>query len=267
MTKIVLILSIILVASVCQAELEETSPWEISIGADSVLSFQPEYVPKADYCYGFAVTGRPDKVFVSTVLPGRESLAEQWQPKGKPQGIYVFVLNIKTGHVELITWENFLELDRIEEDVSRRWWSSDYKDLEYQGKTEKGVWVSPIKTNEKELVAATSFDSKKKVKRTFGIPSIIPFMGRQKWIEKKETFSGTLFLEVFTMENPSKPLVQFKKRFRNHIDHLTVPNLTAWVQGVNPPILVVMESTDRDKNRKGRVFLARPLSTASRFNR
>jgi hypothetical protein len=258
----ILILAMLLAASVCHAEPEETGPWEISVGADSVISFQPEYVPTADYCYGFTVTGRPDEAFVSPVLPGKESLAEHWQPEGKPPGIYVFVLDLKTGQVELMAWERFLELDRIEEDASRKW-SSDYKDLACQGKTERDVWVFPIQINGKELVAATSFDSKKKVKSTFGIPSIIPFMGRQKWIEKKTTFSVTLFLEVFDRENPSTPLVQFKKRFHNHAHHATVSNLAAWVQGAEPPLLVVMESTDRSTNQNGRIFLARPLPAAS----
>ena len=262
MIKRFFMLAMLLVASVSPAKSEETGPWEISVGTDSVITFQLEFVPKADYCYVFTVTGQPDQVFVSPVYPGKESLTETWAPEGKPQGIYVFMIDLKTRQVDVMAWGRFMELDIIKEVASRKR-ASAYKGLACQGKTERGVWVFPVQIDGKEFVAATSFDSKKKVKRTFGIPSIIPFMGRQKWIEKKTTFSGTLYLEVFSMDSPATPLVQFKRRFRNHIDHATVPHLAAWVPGVRPPLLVVMESTDQRTNRKGRIFLVHPLSAAS----
>ena len=263
MTKTILILAMFLFVGVSHAEPEETGSWEISVGADSVITFEPEYVPATGYCYGFTVTGHPEKIFVSPVYPGIKLLAEQWQPVGKPPGIYVFVLDLKSEQVELMALERFLELDKTK-DIATRNWTSDYKKLACQGKTKTDTWAFPIQLDGKELVATTSFDSKKKQKSTFGIPSIIPFMGRQKWIEKeKPTFSGTLFLEIFTKENPSTPVVQFRKHFRNHTHYEHVSNLFTWAEGVKPPLLVVMESTDLTMNRKGKIFLARPLPSAS----
>ena len=263
MTKIVLILAMFLFGGICHAEPEETGSWAISIGADSVITFEPEYVPETDSCYGFAVTGHPDKIFVSPVYPGIKRLTEQWQPEGKPLGIYVFVLDLKSEQVDLMALERFLELDRTKE-IATRNWTSDYKKLACRGKTKTDTWALPIQLDGKELVATTSFDSKKKQKSTFGIPSIIPFMGRQKWIEKeKPTFSGTLFLEIFATDNPSRPVVQFKRHFRNYTHYANVSNLFSWVEGVKPPLLVIMESTDLSTNRKGKIFLARPSRNAS----
>ena len=104
----------------------------------------------------------------------------------------------------------------------------------------------------KEFISAASCDSTTTEKTSFGIPSPIPFMGRQKFFESRTYHSGETYLEVFDKEKPLKPIVQFKRNFQN----LTAPPVfgttAAWVQGAEKPLLVFV---DKEKPENGKIFL------------
>lgn len=257
MIKKILIMSILLAASGCHAG-QEVGQWEISKGADCVLTFQPEYIPFSTYYFAFAVVGSPDKIIVSGARQdGKYGSAASWQPKGRPLGKYVFALDLKSGEVSLMGWNRFLQLEVVNE-IFYDELVTDYPELNYKGEPADFHYVVPIRKKGKEFVAAASFDGKRSEKTTFGIPSILPFMGRQKWFEKDTYYSGTIFLEVFDKEKPLKPIVQFKKSVRN-LDLLPMVDQTAvWTQGAEQPFLLIVESTNLLKKKKGRIFLIRP---------
>ena len=50
MVKKMLMLGVLLAASVCDAE-PEMGQWEISMGANRVLTFQPEHIPYVNYYF------------------------------------------------------------------------------------------------------------------------------------------------------------------------------------------------------------------------
>lgn len=81
-----------------------------------MLTFQPEYIPYSIYYYAFAVVGHPDEIIVSPRHPDYQSgSSEHWQPKGRPSGMYVFVLNLKSEKVSLMAVDRFLQLEIVTE--------------------------------------------------------------------------------------------------------------------------------------------------------
>ena len=118
--------------------------------------------------------------------------------------------------------------------------------------------MTPFKRNGKEFVVTASLDGKSTKKTTFGMPGIIPFMGRQKWFEKETYYSGTIFLEVFDKAQPLTPIVQLKKRIRNLERLPDINAMAAWTQGAEQPLLVIVEKGNSRKNQKGRILLVRP---------
>jgi hypothetical protein len=93
-----------------------------------------------------------------------------------------------------------------------------------------------------------------KKKTTFGIPSPMPFMGRQKFFETSTYYSGEVFLEVFDKEIPLKPIAQFKRNFRNLYVAPVYDMPAAWVQGAETPLLIVVEKGIPEKRKNGKYF-------------
>jgi hypothetical protein len=242
----------LLTASICNAG-EVVGAWEISMGADYVQTFQMEYIPDSSFYPTFAVRGRPDEIIV---FPGRLDVPLEsntpWQPQGLPLGIYVFVLNIKSGEVSLLTLDWFLKQEIVKENFQRKFCSK-FPELSYKGE-DTGYAVVNQRKGRKYIVAA-SCNSTTKKKTTFGIPSPMPFMGRQKFFETRTYYSGTVFLEVFEKERPLRPIVQFKQNFRN-LGVVPVYGTTAeWVQGAETPLLIFVENGIPEKGKKGKIFL------------
>lgn len=245
----------LLAASVCHAG-DVDGDWEISMGADYVQTFQTEYIPDSYSFYqAFAVRERPNEIIV---FPGRLDIPlesnKSWQPPGQPLGIYVFMLNMESGEVSILTFDWFLNQGTVKEDFQKKF-ATKYPKLGYKGK-ESGYAVVNRRKG-REFIVATSCDSTTKKKTTFGIPSIMPFMGRQKFFETETYYNGTIFLEVFDKERPLKPIVRFERKFRN-LDVAPVFNMpAAWVQDAETPLLIVVERGIQEKGEKGRIFLIR----------
>lgn len=159
---------------------------------------------------------------------------------------------MKSGKVNLSSLDWFLAQETVKENFRRKF-GSKFPELRYKGK-ETGYAVANRKKG-KEFVVATSCDSTAKKKTSFGIPSPIPFMGRQKFFETRTTYSGTVFLEVFDRKTPLKPIVRFEKNFRN-LNVAPVYGTTAeWVQGAETPLLIFVEKTLPETGKKGKFLL------------
>jgi hypothetical protein len=257
MVKKILIISMLLAASVCHAG-PKVGQWEISKGADGVLTFQPEYIPYSTYYFAFEAVGHPDEIIVSPRHPDYPpGSSERWRPKGRPSGMYVFVLNLKSETVSLMAVDRFLQLEIVTE-VFHKELLSAYPKLNYGGKPDYFYHVMPVQKKGNVFVVAASLDGKRKTKTKFGIPSPIPFMGRKKFFEKETYFSGTILLEVFDKEKPLKPIVQFKKNVRNLERLPDIGEMASWTQGAEQPFLVIVERTNRFNNKKGQILLIRP---------
>lgn len=255
-------MSMLLAASVCYAG-PKVGQWEISEGADCVLTFETEYIPYSVYYYAFAPVGHPDEIMVSPKHPDYPSgSGEYWQPKDRPSGMYVFVLNLKSGKVSLMAVDRFLQLEFVTEVFNDKLVSA-YPELNYGGKPDYFHYVVPVRKKDNEFVVSASLDGKRKEKTTFGIPSPIPFMGRKKFFEKETYYSGTIFLEVFDRKRPLKPIVQFKKSIRNLERLPDIGEMASWTQGSEQPFLVIVERTNRLEKKKGRIFLIRPQCAIS----
>ncbi len=244
MAKKILIMSMLLATSVCYAG-PKVGQWEISKGAGCVLIFQPEYIPYSAYYYAFALVGHPDEIIVSPKHPDYPSgSSEYWQPKGRSSGMYVFVLNLKSGKVSLMAVDRFLQLEIVTE-VFHKELVSAYPELNHGGEPDYFHYVVPIRKKGKEFVLAASLDGKRKNKTTLGIPSPIPFMGRKNFFEKETYYSGTILLEVFDKKSPLKPIVQFKKSIRNLERLPDIYEMARWTQGAEQPFLVIVERENR----------------------
>lgn len=242
----------IFAASICNAA-PFIGALEITDGAEYVRIFQTDFIPESYFYPALSVKGREHEILV---FPGRLDQpldsAVRWQPQGRPPGIYVFMLDMKSGEVSLLTLDSFIKRETIKEDFKRAFCTS-YPELSYTGK-KTGYALMNLK-NGRKFIAATSCNTKTKKKTTFGIPSPLPFMGRQRFFESIEYHSGTVFLEVFDKERPLKPIVRFKQVFRD----LEVPPLyginAEWVQGAEKPLLILVEKGIPEKGETGKIFL------------
>ena len=247
----------LLVSSVGHAD-PSSEPWEVSIGTEKVKVFQTDYIPLATFFFAYAVKGRPDEVFVSTGdISGLIRPQEYWTPPGLPTRAYVFGLNTKTEKVSLIPYGQFRELKAVSEQFgSLR--PDAYPEMNTGGRMAGWSDMVSIRNREKTVVAAVSFDAKADEKTTFGIPSIIPFMGRQEFFEKDTFYNGTVFLDVFEKGKFDAPRVRLKKRFRNFNSYPGFSDLALWVQGTERPVLVLVEESDRRSGKKGTFILVEP---------
>lgn len=245
------------VTSVCHAD-PSSEPWEVSIGTGKLKVFQTDYIPFATFFFAYAVKHRPDEIFVSPGdITGLIRPQEYWTPPGMPTGAYVFVLNIRTEKVSLMPFGQFRELKAVSEQFeSPR--PDAYPEMNTGGKMVGWSDMVSIRNRVKPFVAAVSFDAKAKEKTTFGIPSIIPFMGRQKFFQKDTFYSGIAFLDVFEKGKFDVPRVQVKKRFKNFNSYPGFSDLALWVQGAGRPILVLIEESDRRYGKKGVFILVEP---------
>ena len=257
MLKKLLILGILISAGVCHAS-TEMSLWTISVGEDRVVEFlSKDLRPYCGIiCSSYAVVERPYEIFVSST---RKDILQRIRSGeveiGPPSNVYV--LNLKTKTVNLISLNRFLELDIIFEDLPVGGYE-DYPEIKYGGDSDGHRYVAPIKRRGNEFIAALSSEVKTTEKTTFGIPSIIPFMGRQKWFQKEKSHDGTLFLEIFDRKNPAKPIVQLQKQFKEHRFLPSIFEVASWTQGAMEPFLVIVDNESLINKQKGRILVIRP---------
>jgi hypothetical protein len=103
-----------------------------------VIEFQAEYIPYCSSCKSFAVVGRPDEIFVSSLDADTFSrLRQDKQIHGYEQAM-VHVLNMKSKTTSRMPIVRFLELELISENfpVSD---ISVYPELNYGGKSRE--WI------------------------------------------------------------------------------------------------------------------------------
>ena len=255
-SKNLLIFAILISASVCHAA-TEISLWTISAGEGLVLEFLSEnHRPYCGIiCSSYAVVDRPDEIFVSST---RKDILQRIRSgeidMGPPSNAYV--LNLKTKTISLISLDRFLELDIMFEDLPVGGYE-DYPEIKYGGDPDGHRYVAPIQREGEDFIAALSSKVTTTEKTTFGIPSIIPFMGRQKWFQKEKSHAGTLFLEIFDKKNPSKPLVQLQKQFKEHRFLPSIFEVASWTQGAKQPLLMVVDNESLLKEKKGRILVIR----------
>jgi len=251
------IIVILISASICFAASGgfESGPWIVSNGAENVLIFEPEYIPSTIYSYALVVPGRSDEIFVTMSNPEKAYGNGGWQPEGLPLGFYVYVLHLTSETVSLMAWEDFKRME-INTEFFHSKMVSAYPDLTYQGEPIDYYDVLPYTKDGREFILAPSFADNAKEKHTIGLPSIIPFMGRQKVVEKETFHSGIVFVEVFDRNYSKTPLVQFQRNYKKLTVLPQIRDMACWVQGADQPILVVVESTFMIKNQKGRIFVA-----------
>ncbi|MFH1985662.1 MAG: hypothetical protein ABIL58_27835 [Pseudomonadota bacterium] len=255
--RLLMVMGVLLAATVCHADPSST-PWEVTIGAAHVMTFQTERIPYATYFYAYSVADRPDDIFVSPADSGGRSYPQaRWRPSGLPLDAYVFVLDLKSGKVGFLAWERFLRLKTIEERFDRPRPDA-YPNLNCGGTMVGYSNMVSIWHHGQTFMAAVSFDSKLKEKTTFGLPSIIPFMGRQHVVEKETYYSGTVFLDIFQKDGPPSPAVQLTKRLYNFPSYPSFGDLALWVQGAARPILVIVEKNDARSGKKGKFLVIRP---------
>ena len=176
---------------------------------------------------------------------------------GRPPKVYE--LNIKTRTAHTMALERFLELDILFEDLPGGG-HEDYPEFAFVADpvVDGFGFVAPIRKLGKEFVATLSSERETTENISIGIPNIIPFFGRSSWVEKEESHSGTFFLEVFDKDQPSKPVVQLKKVFKDKWLLPSVSDVATWAQGTKEPILVVVDQENPGKHRKERILLIRP---------
>ena len=235
----------------------DSSLWSISAGNDRVVEFlSEERLYCGNYCYSFSVAGRPDEIFVSP-FRGRTLSALRQGNAQKSHPYDVYVVNLKTNTVHLIELDDFLELDIVFEDFPVRGYEA-YPEVKYRGNPAGHIYVAPIQRAGEEFVAALSSERRTSEKTTFGSPSIIPFMGRQEWVQTEPSYSGTFLLEIFDTSHPSKPVVQLRKDFKDLRLLPPVHEMASWTQGAEKPILVVVDNESVSRKGKGRILVIRP---------
>lgn len=231
--------------------------WTIAAGEEWVIEFQSEEILYCgNYCYAFAAVERPDEIFVSPY--NADTLARyREQQINFPPDSKVYVLNLKSKTVSLMAIERFVQLEFMAEALPVDTFS-DHPELKCGGNQEGHQYLAPIQKIGKTFVATLSSVKKSSEKTTFGMPGIIPFMGREKWVQKETSHSGTFFLEIFDKERPLKPIVQLQKEFSELWLLPSIFEMASWTQGAEEPILVVVDNDYRTKKIKGRVLLIRP---------
>ena len=241
MARKFLVIGALLAAVLCHPGTVDAS-WEITMGASQVRVFSPEDLPPIEtYYHAYGVAEDPQTIIVSP-SSRRDPHGPRylWKPAGRPVGKYVYALDRKSGTLAPMAWEAFLNTTSTEEKL-QRFRPSEYPPLAYGGQLDPSSDVVAVTRHGKAFIAATSFDMEATEKTTYGIPSIIPFMGRKHVAEKQTFYSGILFLEVFDRERPSTPLVQFKRRFRNLTRLPPFTTMACWAEGADQPFLVVVD--------------------------
>lgn len=207
-------------------------------------------------CYAYTVVDRPDEIFVSRIQKRFLLGIREGRVKGY-RSPRIYALHLKTGTMSVMSLEPFLELDIVFEDLPVRR-HDDFPGLKYAANTEGHQYVAPIHKMGRDYVAALSSARETDEKTTVGVPGIIPFFGRSKWVQKEKSHSGTFFLEVFDKGHPSKPIVQLQKGFKDMWLLPSVFEVATWVQGKEHPILVVVDRENPKRTKKGRILLIRP---------
>ena len=177
MLKKLLMLGILISAGVCHAS-TEISLWTISVGEDRVVEFlSKDHRPYCGIiCSSYAVVERPHEIFVSST---RKDILQRIRSGeveiGPPSNVYV--LNLKTKTVNLISLDRFVELDIIFEDLPVGGYE-DYPEIRYGGDPDGHRYVAPIKRRGNEFIAALSSEVKTTEKTTFDFRSGFVDTGR-----------------------------------------------------------------------------------------
>ena len=243
---------------------DQDGPWQTARGTHRVFSFQPHDIPYRQAFLAYAVPGNTSRLIVTP--RGHTTSGDtpyKWQPKDRPMGAYVYLLDLKSRQLDLLPWNEFSAF-RYHRELFRSQPASKYPALRTAGKLSKSARVLPIKKDGREWLAVISYKSKRSVKRSFGIPSPIPFMGRQKFIEKRESYKGTIYLEVFDMTDPSEPLVQLWKHFKNWSFLPTDSKFFIdWAINTDRPYLLLMDikSNATGNAMQGRIVIISPTAT------
>ncbi len=239
------LLAALLVLTAARSEAgQESDPWEVPIGAEHVRAFPAPFIPSSYSYTAVAVREDPQRILVvpfHLYLQRPPEFAAQPDSPAEPPARAsrpVYRLDRRTGRVTTLTLAEFRETPTLREDVSLRR-ASAAPLLRRAGSRSREVLT--IRRGNRELAAAGSWDSQEETRTTFGIPSPMPFLGRQHFFEDRSFHSGTVFLEVFDAARPHEPLVQLRQRFRDHPSVPLPSNSFAWVKGADPPMLVVVD--------------------------
>jgi hypothetical protein len=242
----------------------QDGPWQTALGAHRIFSFQPDYIPYRQAFLAYAVPGNASRLIVTPI--GHTTSGDnpfKWRPKNRPLGAYVYLLDLKSSQLDLLAWNKFSAF-RYHREVFRSQSASKYPALRTAGKLSKNARVLPIKKAGREWLAVISYKSKRSVKRSFGMPSPIPFMGRQKFIEKEESYKGTIYLEVFDMTDPAEPRVQLWKNFKNW-PFLPMDSkfFIDWAINTDRPYLLLMDIklNAAGNAMQGRIIIISPTAT------
>ncbi len=220
-----------------------TAAWEIPIGADRAQVFAATAFVPGFYSYtAVAVAGRAHEVLVVPVHLHLERSRPDPQPRSRApdpsQRLPVFALDRTSGGVARLTRGQFLERETLAEDLPQEL-ASRHPELALAGSRSQYAVARP--EGDRAYVAAESWESEERSRLTFGLPSLIPFMGRQEFFERRTFHSGTRFLEVFDSARPQVPVIRFSQRFRNHTTVPLASEFAAWVQGAAEPVLVLVD--------------------------
>ncbi len=254
--KKIIIMSILLAANVCHAY-TETSWWTISSGKDRVIEFLSKDINLYCYsgCHAYTVANRPDEIYVlSTRKDILKALIQREAKQEHSQKVYV--LNLHSRVLTLIELDAFLKLDIIFEDFPVRS-HTEHSEINYGGNPDGHNYVAPIQKKGNEFIATLSSAKITSEKTTFGIPSIIPFFGRTKWLQKEKSHKGTFFLEIFDAEHPSQPIIQLQKKFKDIWLLPSIFDMATWVQGSKKPFLVIVDHENPKSERTGRILVFR----------
>ena len=237
--------------SLCYAD-KSSGPWKISVGDEHVTAFKTDFIPETAFYPSFAIPEKPDEVLVFPGLLEPLTSSTMWMPEGMPFGLYAFLLNIASDEISLMPMNQFSTLGVVKEDF-RRQFGPKFKGINFAG---KDVGMAAVyKRNGRELIAVGSAISKTKKRTSFGIPSLMPFMGRQKFFETATYYDGTLYLEVFDTAEPQEPIVQLQKKFKNFLASPVYGLSPEWVQGAKQPLLVFVGKSSEIKKGGHTIFL------------
>jgi len=251
---------LLLVGALCSACHGEprSEPWEVVVGADRVTRFETDFLPYSNFYFAYAAPDDPATVLVATG-DNRGLIRPQgrWGPPKRPLDAYVFVLDGRIGTVGLMPFAEFAALATVAEQFEQPL-QRDYPALSTGGTVVERPGMVSLRGGEPALLGAVSFDVDEDESTTFGLPSLLPFMGRQEFFEKDTFLDGTVYLDLFEQGQPDAPRVRLSKRIEDFKSYPDFDDLASWVQGSPTPRLVLIDSRFRGNRRQDALILVEP---------
>lgn len=244
-------------ATICAGAYSEprSGPWETVVGHDRVSVITTDYVPAATFYFAYAIDGRSEEIFVATGdRTGLFPPQVRWTPPGKNAAAYVFVLNTTSSSVSLIPFERFLAMNTVSESFESLQ-PDQYPKMDTGGRIPD---VSGLVSMGRGTVAAVSFDTEAREKSTIGLPSLLPFIGRQDVREKMLLHEGYAYLDVFSEQQLQRPRVRLRKKIEDFESHPDFSDLAAWVEGSPQPRLVLVDRQRGRHREQARLVLIDP---------